>query len=244
MRHNTVCFFLLSYMLVASATGHIWARAEEFDRLPPKALKSLRENVPDGEIVATSREREDGKECYKVTLLDKGVESSYYVAPNGKYVGSITDELVASDYPRVLFSFFVIGAIGSIVAAIARTIFRRGRSGEVGIVLNWFSGWLGVALVAAMVMSLMTTVPREKDWIGIAVTSSVLGGLSASMAEGIAFVVGFFRGRHNGAGMRILVMCIATVIFLCLAIPLSDRSRHRLNQYNKHQALQDKAREG
>jgi hypothetical protein len=81
------------------------ARADEekvpLDRLPKEVVETVKKRFPGAELVEASKEDENGKTVYEVTIKDKGQKSDVTVATDGALV-SIEREIAAKDLPKAV----------------------------------------------------------------------------------------------------------------------------------------------
>jgi hypothetical protein len=223
----------LALVYVASLGG---AQAAARDELPRPVSESLSREFRGAEVVAAIKESDDGKECYRVTLMDEGKKRSVFISPDGRFVGAITDGPVPADYPAILLVFFGCSIIGSLVAACVRIIYLQVWPEDHSVLRKWLVECTATALVAGLLVSMMATVPREKDWGGLAMGCSVVGGLSASIVEA-ALIIRSTRGHWKALRWRLFAACLAGIVFLCLSIPIAAYQRHWLNQYMRSHAM-------
>jgi uncharacterized membrane protein YkoI len=82
----------------------VWpGRADEekvdLDRLPKPVLQAVKDRFKDAEVKGASKEKEDGKTVYEVTIRLKGQNIDVTVTPEGDIV-LIEKEIAAGDLPR------------------------------------------------------------------------------------------------------------------------------------------------
>jgi len=207
------------------------------DKLPPKVSEHLK-TFNGVEVLAATREREGDRECYTVTVLEKGKKADFYVARDGRFSGRKEDNLSAHDLPGLLLGSLLLGVFpGAIGAAVARFGIQQVRPGKSSVLLEWLAAWCGAALVFAMLWLMVNTIPREKNPILIVFSSSVWGGVSASIVEVFVLTIRSIRGRRNSSRLWILAFCLTGVAFLGLSIPVEIYHRAWSNQYYKAIAL-------
>jgi hypothetical protein len=228
---------LLSLLVLVYVASLGAAQGGAQDKLPRPVSESLSREIGGAEVVAAIKESEDGKECYRVTLMDEGQKHSVFVAPDGRFVGVITDGPVPADYPAIMLGFFACSIIGSLVAAGVRIICLQVWPEKRSVLREWLVGCAVTALIAGLLMSMVATVPREKDLGGLALASSVVGGLSASIVEAAALILRSARGHWKASRGRLVAICLTGVVFLCLSIPVAAYHRHWLKQNMRGHAL-------
>jgi hypothetical protein len=95
---------VMSLVLVAAA-----ARADEekvaLDKVPAPALEAVKKRFPNAETKAASKETEDGKTVYEITLKDKNLQVEVTVTPEGKLV-TIEREIALKDLPEAVRKTF------------------------------------------------------------------------------------------------------------------------------------------
>jgi hypothetical protein len=237
MRYAARLSAILSCLLIAHFANPGIAQVEPIDKLPPKVLEMVGSEYHGAELVAATQESEDGKVCYRVTLIDKGKEQQVYVSPDGRFIGSIQNELAVKDIPSVLFTALVIGGFGSIVAGIARFWVRAIWPESQSVLRVWIGAWLATAIAFGLLQLWVNSVPREKNVVLIVMTSSILGGVSASIVELLALTIQTVRQCRKASRWSIVVVALAGITFLCLSIPDEIYRRHWFNENCKAHAM-------
>ena len=216
------------------------ADAEEVppDKLPPKVTEELSNWSKDAEVVAATREREDGKECYLVTLVDKGQRMDLYVAPDGRFCGRKEQEVTGKDLSGLLLAALGLSVIpGAIGAAGARILIQCLRLKRRSELLEWTAAWFGGAIVMGILWSMLATLRLHRDLIVVVLLCSIVGGISASIIQIVALTIQWIRGCRTASPLWIFVFFLIAVTILCLAIPFEVLRRQRFNQAVKAHAL-------
>jgi hypothetical protein len=210
------------------------------DQLPPEVKEELTQTVQGAEIVAASKIREGGRECYLVTLTDNGKRTAWYVAANGRFMGVKDDELAAKDLPGLLFGCLLLSIFpGTLGAAGARILLRRFRPDSHSVWLEWIAAWCGATILLAILASVIATIgPRGKDMVPVVFfQSSVAGGVAASIVQAVTLTIQSFRGSSPASRFWIVAFCLVGVAFLALSIPAAILRIERRNQCCRSQAL-------
>jgi hypothetical protein len=80
-------------------------RADEekvpLDKLPKAVVDTVKKRFPDARLVSASKEDENGKTVYEVSIEDKGQKSDVTVTTEGALV-SIETEIAAKDLPKAV----------------------------------------------------------------------------------------------------------------------------------------------
>jgi uncharacterized membrane protein YkoI len=98
---STVNGLLLAAVLGVAPAA--WADEEKvpLDKVPKSVMETVKKRFPDGAVSGASKEDENGKTVYEVTLKNKGQNIDITVAPDGSLV-SIESEIPARDLPRAV----------------------------------------------------------------------------------------------------------------------------------------------
>jgi uncharacterized membrane protein YkoI len=98
---------LIRLATVAAAAVLLWANAgadEEkvpLDKLPRAVLDAVKAKFPDAKLLSASKEKEDDKTVFEVTLKYKDHNHDVTVDPEGKILG-IEREIASRDLPKVV----------------------------------------------------------------------------------------------------------------------------------------------
>ena len=207
------------------------------DKLPQNATDTLKVEFPGAELLHARKEMEDGKECYVVTIMHKGRQSEHYVSLGGRHV-----------FAKQAFSFTVLprrfaGVIalsllpGAIAGAIARLLVQAAKGNRLSVLSEWLAAWVGAVIGISVILSQMTTVPREKDVVVFSLICAVCGGIAASVVETVGLTIQSFRGHRIVYRRWILSCCVVVCIFLCLSILVDMLRIDRENEYFRAQAM-------
>ena len=109
-------------------------------------------NFPNGEIKSAHRVVIEGKECYIVSLTDRGNLLSYYVSPDGKAITLKLHGFSFSQLPRLLLEILIIGiAPGALFGCLAMfflwSAFRRNVSPRALWCSSWISSISSIGLI-------------------------------------------------------------------------------------------------
>jgi uncharacterized membrane protein YkoI len=98
------CFFYLVAILALSSFAIAWADDEEkvpLDKLPKAVTEAVKKKFPKAELVAASKETEDGKTEYEVTIKDDGKKIDVTLTAEGTILG-LEKEIAAKDLPKAV----------------------------------------------------------------------------------------------------------------------------------------------
>jgi hypothetical protein len=93
-------------LTVAAVAGFVGgARADEenvpLDKLPKAVVDGVKKRFPDAQLTEASKEDENGKTVYEVTIKDKGHSLDVTLTPEGTLV-SIEKQIEAKDLPKAV----------------------------------------------------------------------------------------------------------------------------------------------
>jgi hypothetical protein len=101
--------FFGSVAIVTSLLFVAAARSDEekvnLDKVPAPALEAVKKRFPGAEIKGASKEVEDGKTLYEITLKDKGLQVEVTATPEGKLV-TIEREIAMKNIPEAVRKTF------------------------------------------------------------------------------------------------------------------------------------------
>jgi uncharacterized membrane protein YkoI len=99
-----ICHGLISLAVLGLCVTAI-SRADEekvaLDKLPKTVLDAVKARFPKAELVGASKEKEDGKTVYEVTIKDQGANIDVTLTPEGA-ITLIEKEIAAKDLPKAV----------------------------------------------------------------------------------------------------------------------------------------------
>ena len=97
-----VCVMVAVAANVAMLSG-VWADEEKIplDKLPKAVVEAVKKRFPKAEMKEASKEVEDGKTTYEVTVVDDKQNIDVTLTPEGALV-SIEKEIAVKDLPKVI----------------------------------------------------------------------------------------------------------------------------------------------
>ena len=97
-----VCVMVAVAANVAMLSG-VWADEENIplDKLPKAVVEAVKKRFPKAEMKEASKEVEDGKTTYEVTVVDDKQNIDVTLTPEGALV-SIEKEIAVKDLPKVI----------------------------------------------------------------------------------------------------------------------------------------------
>jgi hypothetical protein len=94
---------------IAFLAVSVCLRAQEekvdLDKVPAPAVQAVKKRFPEGKISAASKETENGKVAYEITLKDKGLQVEVTVTPEGTLL-TIEREIHAKNLPKAVKAAF------------------------------------------------------------------------------------------------------------------------------------------
>jgi hypothetical protein len=94
----------LTFALAAVGAAAALAGDEEkvpLDQLPKAVLEAVKKRFPKAELVAASKEVENGKTEFEVSIKDNGKKADVTLTPDGKLLG-IEKEIAVADLPKAV----------------------------------------------------------------------------------------------------------------------------------------------
>jgi hypothetical protein len=103
MRTLTWCLTVAAVVGFVGASGGARAGEEKvpLDKLPKAVADGVKKRFPDAELTEASKEDENGKTVYEVSIKDKGHNIDVTLTPEGTLV-SIEKEIAAKDLPKAV----------------------------------------------------------------------------------------------------------------------------------------------
>lgn len=228
-----MAYFLLFAPLARAGQGE----DIPIDTLPRKAADALKVVFPGAELLHARKEIEDGKECYDVTVMDKGRERDYFVSRAGHVFTKQAFSFTV--LPKRLAGYILLSLLpGAVAGTIVRWLIQVIMVNHLSIISEWLAVWIGAVMSIGIVLSQLSTVPREKDVVVFGLICIVCGGISASVITAVALISQSLRGLRLGYRQWILGCCILGGVFLCLVVPVEMLRVERENEYYKAQAME------
>ena len=186
--------------LILAATVRAEDGAEVAPGQLPHAVKdAVEQNLPGAELLHAHKEIEAGKECYTVSVNDRGRVSYYYVSPNGHILTARREPFSLSRLPDLWIAVVLVAVIAGVMpGAISRRLAQAARDRRISIAREWLSTWLGASFVICILLSQLSTVPREKDWLVLLPFCFLCGAVTASLVEALGLTVQSLRGYRPG----------------------------------------------
>src|SRR5262245_41314881 len=173
---------LLTCLLLASPANANDEQEIALDQLPRKVGDLARKFFPGGEMLRARRLVKDGKECYIVTVIERGQPVEAYVEPDGHMIAGKSESIRSAQLLEelvycALFPLFPLVVTGAIARRLAQGMFGE----KLSVLWEWASAWAGGAIPIGLLLLNVTTVPRHKDLLIITALCAVCGAVSASL---------------------------------------------------------------
>ena len=189
--------------------------------------------LPGTELLHAHKEIEAGKECYTVSVNDRGRVSYYYVSPNGHILTARREPFSLSRLPDLWIAVVLVAVIAGVMpGAISRRLAQAGRDRRISIAREWVSTWLG-ALVRHRRIAVPTLHCSPRERLACCSSRFAFSAVPSRPRSSRLSVSPSSRFAVTALGCRrwIIVLCTAVLVLLLLSIPLEML---RIERENRH----------
>lgn len=226
---KTLAIIASMWFLSPRETGDLLEIAPE--HIPASVLELVKKEER-GELLQAWLYSENGRGCYIFQLSRGGKIKSIYVEPNAKFIAGKREAITMAELPGVLSNHFMVALIlGVIPGVIARWLFQTSWNANATVLLKWLTAWIGASAFIIILMSQVTTVPREKDPVVLILKSTVCAAVAASIIEFVGLAYQRLRGNRSIRGWWIISCLLLAVGFLLLSILVEMLHIDRENHY-------------
>lgn len=243
MRYKCLLVAIVCLLIALQAQGG----SEEIaiNDLPPIVERVIKDESSDTKILYVRMETEDGKYCYSVMIAKAGRIREIYVSPDGVVVAYKKEPLTLNTIVNVddIIDFSLIILLPSTIAGLLlRWTVQTARGKRLSVLSSWLLAWLGASVAICVILLLLSTFPREKDIVIVAIISIVWGAISASLVEVASLTVESVLGYRSPCWRWVIGLCGVGLAFLTLSIPIEILRIERTNQHLRALALRPPSR--